>query len=171
MGQSASHIEQHYDASGDSHLIRGLWREETACHLAYLSSGGVISGIPTKPWNICLYSQCNRWSIKAVSKNLSIAIYPSGSSTSSSSSSSSSSSTTSTSTSSKQQQGIPPSCTLSTSPELSNPECKHTELEHHKWPTSGLYSPSSGTCSSFANSTGGSCATAHSHPEPPLDLP
>ncbi len=126
-----------------------------------LSSGGVISGIPTSPGTFAFTVNVTDGRSRLVSKNLSIAIYPSGSSTSSSSSSSSSSSTTSTSTSSSSSGGIPLSCTLSASPgAIQSGNASTLNWSITNGPASGAYSPSSGTCSSFANSTGGSCATA-----------
>lgn len=126
-----------------------------------LSSGGAISGTPTSPGTFAFTVNVTDGRSRLASKNLSIAIYPSGSSTSSSSSSSSSSSTTSTSTSSSSSGGIPPSCTLSASPGVIQSGLTSTlSWSITNGPASGAYSPSSGTCSSFANSTGGSCTTA-----------
>lgn len=126
-----------------------------------LSSGGVISGTPTSPGTFAFTVNATDARSRLTTKTLSIAVYPSGSSTSSSSSSSSSSSTTSTSTSSSSSGGIPPTCTVSASPGvIQSGQTSTLSWSIANGPASGVFSPSSGTCASFANSTGGSCVTA-----------
>lgn len=126
-----------------------------------LSSTGVISGIPTGPGTFAFTVNVTDGRSRPATKTLSIAIYPSGSSTSSSSSSSTSSSTTSTSTSSSSSGGVPPTCTLSASPGvIQSGQASTLSWSVSNGPASGAYSPSSGTCTSFINSTGGSCGTA-----------
>lgn len=126
-----------------------------------LSSGGVISGTPTSPGTFAFTINVTDARSRVSTKTLSIAVYPSGSSTSSSSSSSSSSSTTSTSTSSNSSGGIPPTCTLLASPGvIQSGQTSTLSWSITNGPASGVFSPSSGTCTTFTNSTGGSCGTA-----------
>jgi len=126
-----------------------------------LSSAGVISGTPTGPGTFAFTVNVTDGRSRVATKTLSIAIYPSGSSTSSSSSSSTSSSTTSSSTSSSSSGGVSPTCTLSASPGiLQSGQTSTLSWSISNGPSSGAYSPASGTCTSFANSTGGSCGTA-----------
>lgn len=140
-----------WSLSGGSSLPPGL----------SLSSAGAISGTPTGPGTFAFTVNVTDGRSRVATKTLSIAVYPSGSSTSSSSSSSSSSSTTSTSTSSSSSGGVSPACTLSASPGIiETGQTSTLSWSISNGPASGAYSPASGTCTSFANSTGGSCLIA-----------
>jgi len=127
-----------------------------------LSSGGFISGTPVGPGTFAFTINVTDGRSRVASKNLSIAIYPSGSSTSSSSSSSSSSSTTSTSTSSSSSSGgLPPACTMSANPGvIQSGQTSTLNWNISNGPASGAFSPISGTLTNFSNSTGGSGVTA-----------
>lgn len=125
-----------------------------------LSSAGVISGTPTGPGTFAFTPTVTDGRSRVASKTLSIAVYPSGSSSSSSSSSSTSSSTSSTSSSSSSG-GVAPTCTLSASPGvIQSGQTSTLSWSIANGPASGAYSPTSGSCTNFSNSTGGSCATA-----------
>jgi prepilin-type N-terminal cleavage/methylation domain-containing protein len=126
-----------------------------------MSSAGVISGTPSGPGTFAFTINVTDGRSRIASKNLSIAVYPSGSSTSSSSSSSTSSSTTSTSTSSSSSGGgLPPSCTLSANPGvIQSGQASTLSWSITNGPANGAFSPTSGTLTTFSNSTGGSGLT------------
>jgi len=96
----------------------------------------------------------------STSKVFTITVNPSGSSTSSTGSSTSSSSTGSTSSSTSS--GAPaPTCSLTANPtELLKGATSTLTWTITNGPANGSFSPSSGTCTSFSSSTGGSCTTA-----------
>lgn len=141
-----------WSLSGGSSLPPGL----------SLSSGGAIAGTPSAPGTYAFTATVTDGRSRGASKNLSIAVYPSGSSTSSSTSSSSSSSTTSSTTSSSSSSGgFAPSCTLSASPGvIQSGQTSTLSWSVSNGPASGIFSLISGACTNFSNSTGGSCGTA-----------
>ncbi len=123
--------------------------------LSFNSSNATITGTPTAEGTYSVSFTVTDSSGDYHTKTLSITVYPSGGSSSSSSTSTSSTSSTSTGSG-----GLPPTCTLSVP---INP-IRYNSTATLNWtitngPAWAAFTPSTGTCTSFSNSTGGSCTT------------
>jgi prepilin-type N-terminal cleavage/methylation domain-containing protein len=123
-----------------------------------LNSAGAIAGTPTAAGTYAFVATATDARGRVATKNLSIAIMLEGGG-------SSSTSTSSTSSSSSSSGGAAPSCTLVLNPPKPSNILVSGETAGFDWsiangPAYAAFSPTSGTCTTFANSTAGSCSTA-----------